>query len=155
VIWSCALSRSSLHPIKVLIATNTQLHPRQEWIPCETQQLIRLYSFFNVHGSVHLESMSIIVQQDVTMYSLLYFCKLLYMFPVVPPPIIRSTYNCNYNIWYWSNFGKCSVWSQLKMRGMDSSLLPSACSCWKLTASSNYTSNILPRMQNQRLLVQF
>ena len=37
--------------------------------------------------------MSIIVQQDATMYSLLYFCKLLYMFRVVTPPIIRSTYN--------------------------------------------------------------
>jgi len=46
---------------------------------------------------------SIIVQQDATMYSLLYFCKLLYMFRVVTPPIVRSTYNCNYSIWHWSN----------------------------------------------------
>jgi len=45
---------------------------------------------------------SIIVQQDATIYSLLYFCKLLYMFRVVTPPIIRSTYNCNYSIWHWS-----------------------------------------------------
>ena len=30
---------------------------------------------FYVHGSVHHESMSIIVQQDATIYSLLYFCK--------------------------------------------------------------------------------
>ena len=29
------------------------------------------------------------------------------------------------------------------------------CSCWKLTASSNYTSNNPPRMHNQRLLMQF
>ena len=64
---------------------------------------------FNVHGSVHRESISVTVQQDATMYSLLYFCKLLYMFRVVTPPLIRSTYNCNYSIWYWSNFGKCSV----------------------------------------------
>jgi hypothetical protein len=53
--------------------------------------------------------MPVIVQQDATMYSLLYFCKLLYMFRVVTPPIIRSTYNCNYSILHWSNFGKCSV----------------------------------------------
>jgi len=46
---------------------------------------------------------SIIVKQDVTMYSLLCFCKLLYMFRVVTPPIIRSTYKCNYSIWHWSN----------------------------------------------------
>jgi len=84
------------------------------------------FVMFNVKGSVHRESMSIIVQQDATIYSLLYFCKLLCMFWVVTPPIIRSTYNCNYSIWHWSNFGKCSVWSQLKIRGMHQSLLPSA-----------------------------
>ena len=48
-------------------------------------------------------SLSIIVQQDATIYGLLYFCKLLYMFRVVTPPTIRSTYNCNYSIWHWSN----------------------------------------------------
>jgi len=53
--------------------------------------------------------MSIIVQQDAIVYSLLYFCKLLYVFRVVTPPIIRSTYNCNYSIWHWLNFGKCGV----------------------------------------------
>ena len=42
-------------------------------------------------GSVHRESMSIIVQQDATIYSSLYICKLLYMFRVIPSPIIRST----------------------------------------------------------------
>jgi hypothetical protein len=34
-------------------------------------------SEFNVHGSVHRALVSIIVQQDVTIYCLLYFCKLL------------------------------------------------------------------------------
>jgi hypothetical protein len=62
--------------------------------------------------------MSIIVQQTATIHNLLYFCKLLYLFRVVTPPIIRSTYNCNYSIWHWSNFGKCSVWSQLKISVM-------------------------------------
>ena len=38
--------------------------------------------------------LSIIVEQDATIYSLLYFCNLLYMFCVVPPPIIRSAYKC-------------------------------------------------------------
>jgi hypothetical protein len=45
---------------------------------------------FFIHGSVHRESMLIIVRQDATIYSLLYFCKQLYMFWVVTPPIIRS-----------------------------------------------------------------
>jgi hypothetical protein len=32
----------------------------------------------------------------------IYIWKLLYMFQVVPPPIIRSTYNCTYSTWYLS-----------------------------------------------------
>ena len=91
----------------------------------KNRQIIR-ETDFNAHVSVHRKSVSITVQQDATMYSLLYFCKLLYMFWVVTPPIIRITYNCNYSIWHWPNLGKCSVWSQLKMRGMDRSLLPLA-----------------------------
>jgi len=34
----------------------------------------------------------------------IYICKLLYMFRVVPPPIIRSTHKCIYSIWYLSNW---------------------------------------------------
>jgi hypothetical protein len=30
-------------------------------------------------------------QQDATFFRSIYFCKLLYMFQAVPPPIIRST----------------------------------------------------------------
>jgi hypothetical protein len=33
----------------------------------------------------------------------IYIWKLLYMFRVVPPPIIRSAYNCVYSIWYLSH----------------------------------------------------
>ena len=50
-----------------------------------------LMILFYVHGSVHHESMSIIVQQYATIYNLLYFCERLYMFQVVPSPIIGST----------------------------------------------------------------
>jgi len=81
------------------------------WQNLENIRASRFFSY--VHGSVHCESVSITVQQDATMYSLLYFCKLLYMFWVVTPAIIRSTFNSNYSIWLWSNFEKCSVWSQL------------------------------------------
>ena len=62
---------------------------------------IKQFDEFNVHGTVRRESVSIIVQQDATIYSLLYFSNLLYMFRVVTPPIIESTYNCNYSIWHW------------------------------------------------------
>jgi len=53
--------------------------------------MITNYRFY-VHGSVYRESMSIIVQQDTSTNSFLYFCKLLYMFRVISSPIIRSTH---------------------------------------------------------------
>ena len=34
------------------------------------------------------------------LFSLLYFCRQLYMFRVLTP-IIRSLYSCNYSFWYW------------------------------------------------------
>ena len=39
-------------------------------------------------------------QRDATLHSLFISGKLLYMFRVVSSPIIRSTYNCIYIIWY-------------------------------------------------------
>jgi len=58
--------------------------------------------YFNVRGSVHRKNILIYIQQDATLHS--YFIwKLLYMFRVAPPPIIRSTYNCIYSIWYLSD----------------------------------------------------
>jgi hypothetical protein len=47
---------------------------------------------FYVHGSMHRESMSIIVQQDATIYSFIIFLqKQLYMFRMIPSSVIRST----------------------------------------------------------------
>ena len=34
------------------------------------------------------------------LFSLLYFCRQLYMFRVLTP-IIRSSYTCSYSFWYW------------------------------------------------------
>ena len=31
----------------------------------------------------------------------IYICKLLYMFQVVSPPIVRSSYHCIYSIWHY------------------------------------------------------
>ena len=58
--------------------------------------------FFYIRGSVHRESNLITVQQYATVFSLLRFCRQLYMFRVLTP-VIRSSYNCNYSYWYWSN----------------------------------------------------
>jgi hypothetical protein len=44
------------------------------------------YNLMFMGRSVHRESMSIVVQQDANMCSLLCFCKLFYMFRMVTPP---------------------------------------------------------------------
>ena len=36
------------------------------------------------------------------LYTVYFICKLSYVFRVVSAPIIRSTNNCTYSIWYWS-----------------------------------------------------
>jgi hypothetical protein len=69
-------------------------------IHTQYKSLQLLSAKFYVHGSVHRESNLIIVQKDATLFSLLYFCTQLYIFRVLTP-IIRSSYNCNYNFWYW------------------------------------------------------
>ena len=40
-------------------------------------------------------------------YTVYFIWKLLYVFRVVPPPIIRSAYNCIYSIWYLSHRRCC------------------------------------------------
>ena len=63
---------------------------------------LNTYFNFNVHGSMYRNNILIYIQQDATLH--IYFIrKLLYMFRVVPPPIIRSTNNCTYSIWYLSH----------------------------------------------------
>jgi len=61
---------------------------------------------FYIHGSLHRESNLIIVLQDATAFSLLYFCRQLYMFWVL-------THICNYSFWHWltgSTTFRCSGW---------------------------------------------
>jgi len=55
------------------------------------------------------------ISNKMQSYTVYYIRKLLYMFRVVTPPIIRSAYNCIYSIWYLSH---------------RYSYLPLAASCW-------------------------
>jgi hypothetical protein len=43
------------------------------------------------------------ISSKMQRYTVYFIWKMLYMFRVVPPPIIRSAYNCIYNIWYLSD----------------------------------------------------
>ena len=70
---------------------------------------VNFYSFpvsqhliFNVHGSVHCNNILIYIQQDASLHSF-FIWKLLYIFRMVPSPIIRSANNCIYSIWYLSH----------------------------------------------------
>ena len=52
---------------------------------------------------MHHTYIQIYFQQDATLHSLFISGKLLYMFRVVSPPIIRSAHDRIYSIWYLSN----------------------------------------------------
>jgi len=43
------------------------------------------------------------ISNKMQRYTVYYMWKVLYMFRVVPRPIIRSAYNCIYSIWYLSH----------------------------------------------------
>ena len=58
---------------------------------------------FKVHGSVHRNNSSNIYPTRCKIYTVYFIWKLLYMSRLVPPPIIRSTNNCIYSIWYLSH----------------------------------------------------
>ena len=43
------------------------------------------------------------ISNKMQRYTVYFIWKLLYMFRVLPPPIIRSAYNCIYSVWFLSN----------------------------------------------------
>ena len=72
-----------------------------------------LVQAFNKNGSIYLKfrcprviSVFFLTyfQQDATLHTLFISGKILYIFRLVSPPIIRSTHNCIYSIWYLPNF---------------------------------------------------
>ena len=75
---------------------------------------------------------------------------------------IKNPNKCNsvskfYFIFIWSStcFGRHTTHHREPKTALSTSGFAYVEGCWTLTASSNYTSNNPPRMQNQRLLVQF
>ena len=55
------------------------------------------------HVSLQFSDYSNIYPTRCNVTQFIYIWKLLYMFRVVPPPIIRSANNCIYSIWYLSH----------------------------------------------------
>jgi len=77
-------------------------------------------------------------------YSVYFIWKLLYMFRMVPSPIIRSANNCIYSIWYLSHCycylplsWKSWNWSECAVGGVPSPIIRSANNCiysiWSLS----------------------
>jgi len=58
---------------------------------------------FNVHVSVHRNDILIYISNKMQRYTVYFIWNLLYMFRVVPSPIMRSANNCIYSIWYLSH----------------------------------------------------
>jgi hypothetical protein len=58
---------------------------------------------FNVYGSVHRKNILIYISNKTQRYTVYFIWKLLYLFRVVPLPIIRSANNCICSIWYLSH----------------------------------------------------
>jgi hypothetical protein len=51
------------------------------------------------------------------LYTVYFTCKLLYKFWVISPPIIRSTNNYIYSVWYWSTLtNPDSIAGEIKSR---------------------------------------
>ena len=85
----------------------------------------RIPSKFNVQGSVHRKFyIQTYFQQDATLHSLFISGKLLYMFRVVSPPIIRSTNNCS-----------CSSTSSTIAAGSNNGLTSTRCSRYRCVCS--------------------
>jgi hypothetical protein len=70
--------------------------------------LLSVIFFFYVWGSVHHEIYISNCPTSCNNIQFIYICKLLYMFQVVTPLIIRSSYHCIYSIWhYWDHTAAC------------------------------------------------
>ena len=63
--------------------------------------------------------------KKMQLYTVYFICKLLYMFRVFSPAIIRSTNNCIYSIWYWSTVAATCRYH----RGVETSLNSSTVIC--------------------------
>jgi hypothetical protein len=68
-----------------------------------TQKLKIYWTEFNVHGPVHRKNILIYISNKMQRYTVYFIWKLLYIFRVAPPPILRSANNCIYSIWYLSH----------------------------------------------------
>jgi len=107
------------------------------------------------------------------LFSLLHFCRQLYMFRVLTP-IIRSSYSCNYSLWHWSR-GSTTIgchcwatnrnkinWIQMHLVGQLLNFIPSQVTKWWHSCLQKIHARVYTRLATvyhclriERLLVHY
>ena len=94
--------------------------PRAGWVSPERNavKLQKKFSEFYVQWSMHRVICVNNCPTRCNNIQFIYICKLLYMFQVVAPSVIRSSHHCIYSIWhYWDNYCYLS-WTSLHVSGV-------------------------------------
>jgi len=90
--------------MKFDISLSCQSLPRKLKVPLKSDKHKGYFTcrvlYIKTYAHLWSHYFFIYFQQDAALHSLFISGKLLYMFWVVSSPIIRSTYNCIYRIWY-------------------------------------------------------
>jgi len=92
-------------------------------------------------------------------YTVYFIWKLLYVFRAVPPPIIRSAYNCIYSIWYlshrycylplsWKRWN-CSAVPTHPSSGAHTTVSAASGVCHTVTATCRYRGRVGTALQFQ------
>jgi hypothetical protein len=68
-----------------------------------TEIYFYFYFYFNKSKNKNKNILFQYISNKMQRCTVYFIWKLLYMFRVVPPPTIRSAYNCIYSIWYLSH----------------------------------------------------
>jgi len=81
-LWgNCLLKNLTVGKIEGRIEGRGRWGKRRKQLSDDLKEKENTWNFY-IHGSVHRESNRITVQQDATLFSLLHFCRQLYMFRV-------------------------------------------------------------------------
>jgi hypothetical protein len=110
------------------------------------------------------------ISNNMQRYTVYFIWKLLYIFRVIPPPIIRSANNCIYSIWYlsrrycylplswksWNRF-ECAVggdiyWNIFTMHGPINVKSPNNTSKWQMGFSSAF-KGLMGKGKRQKIYV--
>ena len=92
------------HFIKILFLSSFQNHSMTSThTHARTRSHPRMHARTHTHNTHKEYYLIILISNEMQLYTVYFIWKLLYVFRVVPPPILRSAYNCIYSVWYLSH----------------------------------------------------